>query len=102
MDFEDSFASAPVRYALDDIDSDEELEACVNNQKVSVQAKITVGSDIGQSKLTLVFGLDGPGSVYIHSLEGKPTVIGTVTRFVSPPPPKKIYFSVLINPFKGR
>ncbi|KAG2205088.1 hypothetical protein INT47_002182 [Mucor saturninus] len=82
MDFEDSFASAPVRYALDDIDSDEELEACVNNQKVSVQAKITVDSDNCQSNLTLVFGLDGPGNVYIHSLEGKPAVIGTVTRFV--------------------
>jgi hypothetical protein len=83
MDFEDSFASAPVRYALDDIDSDEELESCVNNQKVSIQAKITMDLNDCKSKLTLVFGLDGPGNVYINSLEGTPIVVGTVTRLVS-------------------
>lgn len=83
MDFEDSFSPAPVRYALDDIDSDEELEACVNSQKVSVQAKIIMDSNDCQSKLTLIFGLDGPGNVYINSLEGEPTAVGTVSRFVS-------------------
>jgi hypothetical protein len=80
MDFEGSFASAPVRYALDDIDSDEELETCLNINKVSIQAQLT---ETLNASLTLVFGLVGPGNVYIHSLDNETTkVVGKVTRKV--------------------
>lgn len=84
MDFEDSFASAPVRYALDDIDSDEELEACENNKRISIQAKVSLDLASLEDKITLVFGLDGPGNVYINSIEEvTPVVVGVVTRTVS-------------------
>lgn len=84
MDLNESFASAPVRYALDDIDSDEELEASVNSQKVSVQTDLAMASDDYNTKLTLLLGLEGPGNVYISSLEGEAaTVVGNVTRLVN-------------------
>jgi hypothetical protein len=84
MDLDESFASAPVRYALDDVDSDEELEASVNNKKVSIQTDLAMVSDDYNTKLTLIFGLEGPGNVYINSLEGQTaTVVGKVTRLVS-------------------
>lgn len=84
MDLNESFASAPVRYALDDIDSDEELEASVNSQKVSVQTDLAMASDDYNTKLTLLLGLEGPGNVYINSLEGEAaTVVGNVTRLVN-------------------
>lgn len=81
MDFEDSFASAPVRYALDDIDSDEEVETCVQNEKVTIETELNLEDN---TQWTLVFGLDGPGNVYLNSLQGVSTVsVGTVTRSVS-------------------
>lgn len=84
MDFEDPFASAPVRYALDDIDSDEEIETCANNDKVTIETTLNLQDPNSNSKFTLVFGLDGPGNVYLHSLEGiSTTKVGTVTRSVS-------------------
>lgn len=84
MDLNESFASAPVRYALDDIDSDEELEDSVNSQKVSVQTDLAMASDDYNTKLTLLLGLEGPGNVYINSLEGEAaTVVGNVTRLVN-------------------
>ena len=88
MDYEDydqSFAAAPVRYALDDHDSDEENEACAQIEKVSVQTNLTIDSkDIENKKWTLIFGLNGPGNVYINSLEGiTTTAIGTVDRLVN-------------------
>lgn len=80
MDLEESFASAPVRYALDDVDSDEELEMSLNIDKVSVVVETTESLDSG---LNLVIGLNGPGNVYIHSLEGeKLKTIGSVIRKV--------------------
>lgn len=84
MDLNESFASAPVRYALDDIDGDEELEASVNSQKVSVQTDLAMASDDYNTKLTLLLGLEGPGNVYINSLEDEAaTVVGNVTRLVN-------------------
>ncbi|GAA5812577.1 hypothetical protein MFLAVUS_006034 [Mucor flavus] len=78
MDFEDSFASAPVRYALDDIDSDEEVETCVQSEKVTIETELNLEDN---TQWTLVFGLDGPGNVYLNSLQGVSTVsVGTVTR----------------------
>lgn len=81
MDFEGSFASAPVRYALDDIDSDEELETCLNINKVIIQAELT--QELNTTALTLIFGLEGPGNVYLHSLQNEsPKVVGKFTRKV--------------------
>lgn len=80
MDLEESFASAPVRYALDDVDSDEELETSLTVDKVSVVAET---SESLESGLNLVIGLNGPGNVYIHSIEGeKMKIVGSVTRKV--------------------
>ncbi|KAI8636841.1 hypothetical protein BD408DRAFT_76422 [Parasitella parasitica] len=81
-DYEQTFASAPVRYALDDHDSDEENEACAQLEQITVETKLTFDSkDIESSKWTLIFGLNGPGNVFINSLEGVTTTsIGTVER----------------------
>lgn len=87
MDFEeDSFASAPIRYALDDHDSDEEVEASLQVKKVNIQANITL-PDSSSTKYTVVFGLEGPGNVYLQSLNNlSATVVGTVTRIVRTSP----------------
>jgi hypothetical protein len=83
MDYEDSFASAPVRYALDDHDSDEEYQACENSHKVAIQANLALSTNDLNKQWTLIFGIEGPGSVFINSLEGKSvTTVGTVTRSV--------------------
>lgn len=84
-DYDQSFASAPVRYALDDHDSDEENEACAQISKVTVQTNLAIDSKtIDDGKWTLVFGLSGPGSVYLNSLENvKAAAVGTVDRLVS-------------------
>ena len=84
-DYEQSFASAPVRYALDDHDSEEENEACAQIEKVTVQTNLTIDSKDAENKQwTLIFGLNGPGNVYINSLEGiTTTAIGTVDRLVN-------------------
>ncbi|KAI7907450.1 uncharacterized protein BX663DRAFT_445147 [Cokeromyces recurvatus] len=81
-DYEESFASAPVRYALDDHDSDEELEASVQNQKITVEINLAmVTKEDDDTKWTIVIGPEGPGSVYINSLEGQSTTaIGLITR----------------------
>lgn len=75
MDYDDSFFSAPVRYAVDELESDEELQT-------DIQEK-TIHTDLTHSpidtNLTLIFGPAGPGNVYIDSLDKKPTKIGTVT-----------------------
>jgi hypothetical protein len=84
-DYEQSFASAPVRYALDDHDSEEENEVCAQTEKVTVQTNLTIDSKDAENKQwTLIFGLNGPGNVYINSLEGiTTTAIGTVDRLVN-------------------
>lgn len=84
-DYDQSFASAPVRYALDDHDSDEENEACAQLQKVTVQTNLIIDKKIIEDgKWTLIFGLNGPGSVYLNSVENvKTTAVGTVDRLVS-------------------
>ncbi|KAL7319479.1 hypothetical protein PS15m_002609 [Mucor circinelloides] len=81
-DYDQSFASAPVRYALDDHDSDEENEACAQLQKVTVQTNLIIDKKIIEDgKWTLIFGLNGPGSVYLNSVENvKTTAVGTVDR----------------------
>lgn len=82
MEFEeDTFASAPIRYALDDHDSDEEVEACVELKKISIEADIKLAES--SNKYTLVFGLEGPGNVFLQSLDNQvATVIGSVDRKV--------------------
>ncbi|KAI9477738.1 MAG: hypothetical protein EXX96DRAFT_568023 [Benjaminiella poitrasii] len=80
-DYEESFASAPVRYALDDYDSDEELEASVQSQKITVETNIAIATEDYNTKWTIIISPEGPGSVYINSLEGQnATVVGLVTR----------------------
>ncbi|PHZ09295.1 uncharacterized protein RHIMIDRAFT_246257 [Rhizopus microsporus ATCC 52813] len=71
MDFDESFHSAPVRYALDEVDSDEELEDKIEPNTIQVMVSLP------DTSLTLIFGLSGPGSIYIDSLKGL-TSIGTV------------------------
>ncbi|KAI9269900.1 hypothetical protein BY458DRAFT_456279 [Sporodiniella umbellata] len=61
MDYEDSFYSAPVRYAVEELDSDEELE--LDTQELNIQINATVSTNI-----TLVLGPSGPGQNYIESL----------------------------------
>lgn len=71
MDFDESFHSAPVRYALDEVDSDEELEDKIEPNTIQVMVSLP------DTNLTLIFGLSGPGSIYIDSLKDL-TSIGTV------------------------
>ncbi|KAG1149368.1 hypothetical protein G6F37_003826 [Rhizopus arrhizus] len=75
MDYDDSFFSAPVRYAVDELESDEELQA--DAQEKTIHTDLTCSSV--DTNLTLIFGPAGPGNVYIDSLDKKPTKIGTVT-----------------------
>ncbi|CEP18519.1 hypothetical protein [Parasitella parasitica] len=81
-DHEQIFASAPVRYALDDHDSDEENEACAQLEEIAVKTKLIIDSKhIESSNWTLILGLNGPGNVFINSLEGVTTTsIGIVER----------------------
>lgn len=83
MDYDDElFVSAPIRYALDRHDSDEEEEAFVISRKVTIKADMMM-ANTAENAWTLVFGMEGPGNVYINSLENEnATVIGTVTRLV--------------------
>jgi hypothetical protein len=78
MDFEDSFPSAPVRYALDDVDSDEEYEA---SQVQAQPFQLNVETPIPQHA-TLIIGLVGPGSAFVRAIKGT-QVIGTITQAVS-------------------
>lgn len=83
MDYEESFASAPVRYALDDHDSDEEYQASQDSHKVAIRANLTLSTEGSAKQWTLIFGIEGPGSVFINSLKEKSAAaIGTVTRSV--------------------
>ncbi len=75
MDYDDSFFSAPVRYAVDELESDEELQA--DTQEKTIHTDLTCSPV--DTNLTLIFGPAGPGNVYIDSLDKKPTKIGTVT-----------------------
>ncbi|KAI8877535.1 hypothetical protein K501DRAFT_278362 [Backusella circina FSU 941] len=75
MDFEDSFPSAPVRYALDDVDSDEEYEA----SQVQVQPfQLNLEAQIPENA-TLIIGLVGAGSAFVQAIEGI-QAIGTMTQ----------------------
>jgi hypothetical protein len=83
MDYEESFASAPVRYALDDHDSDEEYQASQESLKISIRANLTLSTQDLDKQWTLIVGIEGPGSVFINSLEGKNAMaVGTVTHSV--------------------
>ncbi|KAI8364427.1 hypothetical protein BD560DRAFT_403129 [Blakeslea trispora] len=65
--------SAPVRYALDDHDSDEELEASQALESVVIEIKANV-----TSPSTLVLGVDQPGQIYLDSLSLPP--VGHIVR----------------------
>ncbi|KAI9005477.1 hypothetical protein CLU79DRAFT_781507 [Phycomyces nitens] len=72
MDYQDSFPTAPVRYALDDGESDEEISVIARD---SISITTTVGLT---AKRTLILGLSGPGSVFIESLQGNAKTVGQV------------------------
>ncbi|RCH79645.1 hypothetical protein CU098_001194, partial [Rhizopus stolonifer] len=72
MDYDDTFFSAPVRYAVEELDSDEELE--MDTQEKTIHTNV----DASMTDITLVLGPTGPGQVYIDSLSDL-TKVGTIT-----------------------
>lgn len=76
MDYDDTFFSAPVRYAVEELDSDEELE--MDTQEKTIHTNV----DASMTDITLVLGPTGPGQVYIDSLSDL-TKVGTITCSVT-------------------
>lgn len=72
MDFDDSFLSAPKRYAFDD--SDEEVDQEAPEQQ-PVAVNYLPASDV---KKSLIIGLTGAGSVLLNALNGEKRAAGVV------------------------
>ncbi|KAG0173347.1 hypothetical protein DFQ28_008770 [Apophysomyces sp. BC1034] len=75
MDIGESFPSAPVRYAFDDADSEDEYDGPTKSTTIRVELSTDA---VLPEKITLVLGLVGPGSVFLYSAGQKNTVIGRV------------------------
>ncbi|KAI7869967.1 hypothetical protein BDF14DRAFT_1741513 [Spinellus fusiger] len=80
MDYQDSFPSAPVRYAFDDEDSDD--EGVVPLPPVQVESTAT----LTPQHTTLIVGLSGPGSVLLRSLKGNLPTLGHIEANCLPLP----------------
>ncbi|CDS10790.1 hypothetical protein LRAMOSA11276 [Lichtheimia ramosa] len=73
MDFDEPFPSAPVRYAFDNDDSDVENEVETNLRPIDVNLTSTLSQPV-----TLLVGMQGPGSAYIEALKCATQHIGDI------------------------
>ncbi|KAL1931650.1 hypothetical protein VTP01DRAFT_9793 [Rhizomucor pusillus] len=75
MDLDSDYPSAPVRYAFDDEESDEELDEVL---APTVTANLTESIPAAQ-KLTLVVGIHGPASAYLEFLREPGAIVGHIS-----------------------
>ncbi|KAI7882967.1 hypothetical protein K492DRAFT_205812 [Lichtheimia hyalospora FSU 10163] len=73
MDFDEPFPSAPVRYAFDNDDSDVENEEEPSLHPINVNLTCTLSQPI-----TLLVGMQGPGSAYIEALNCSTQHVGDI------------------------
>ncbi|CAM0141118.1 unnamed protein product [Umbelopsis sp. WA50703] len=77
MDFSDEFATIPTRYAFDDDSDQEDIDQAVD--KLDLEAfKVELSNLEIESINTVIFGVYGPGDVFLRAVYEGQSVAGTI------------------------